>query len=88
MKHARRLELFEQVKSEYAGFLTSVLWRLTGDNELFAEAMQYALSGMWQYVEKLNGEKAGAYIYRIALTPIQRHGGTELAGTAKSAKRS
>jgi RNA polymerase sigma factor (sigma-70 family) len=68
MKHARRLELFEQVKSEYAGFLTSILWRLTCDRELFAEAMQYALLGIWQHVEKLNGEKAGAYIYRIALT--------------------
>ncbi len=68
MKHARRLELFEQVKSEYAGFLTSILWRLTGDRELFAEAMQYALLGIWQHVEKLNGEKAGAYIYKIALT--------------------
>ncbi|MHC4148171.1 MAG: sigma factor, partial [Planctomycetota bacterium] len=58
MKHARRLELFEQVKNEYAGFLTSILWRLTGDRELFAEAMQYSLLGIWQHVEKLNGEKA------------------------------
>jgi len=45
-----------------------VLWRLTGDRELFTEAMQYALLGMWQHVEKLNGKKAGAYIYRIALS--------------------
>jgi RNA polymerase sigma factor (sigma-70 family) len=50
------------------GLLTSVLWKLTGDRELFVEAMQYALLGMWQNVEKLNGKKAGAYIYRIALT--------------------
>lgn len=48
--------------------LTSVLWKLTGDKELFVEAMQNALLGMWQNVEKLNGKKAGAYIYRIALT--------------------
>jgi DNA-directed RNA polymerase specialized sigma24 family protein len=45
-----------------------VLWKLTGDKELFAEAMQYTLLGMWQHVEKLAGRKAGAYIYRIALT--------------------
>jgi RNA polymerase sigma factor (sigma-70 family) len=44
------------------------LWKLTGDRELFVEAMQYALLGVWQNVEKLNGKKAGAYIYRIALT--------------------
>jgi RNA polymerase sigma factor (sigma-70 family) len=60
MKHSKRLALFEKVKTEYAGFLESVLWRLTGDKELFAEAMQY--------FEKLYSEKAGAYIYRIALT--------------------
>jgi len=68
MKYAKRLEIFEQVKTEYAGFLTSVLWKLTGDEELFAEAMQYALLGMWRNVEKLNGKRAGSYIYRIALT--------------------
>lgn len=68
MKHSKRLALFEQVKTEYAGFLTSVLWKLSGDKELFAEAMQYSLLGIWQNVEKLNGSKAGSYIYRIALT--------------------
>jgi len=68
MKYAKRLEIFEHIRAEYAGFLTSVLWKLTGDKELFAEAMQYALLGMWRNVEKLNGKKAGAYIYRIALT--------------------
>jgi len=68
MKYAKRLEIFEHIRAEYAGFLTSVLWKLTGDKELFAEAMQYALLGMWQHIEKLNGKKAGAYIYRIALT--------------------
>ncbi|MHC4571783.1 MAG: RNA polymerase sigma factor [Planctomycetota bacterium] len=68
MKYSRRVEIFEQVRAKYAGFLASVLWKLAGDRELFAEAMQYALLGMWRNVEKLNGEKAGAYIYRIALT--------------------
>jgi RNA polymerase sigma factor (sigma-70 family) len=68
MKHSKRLVLFEQVKTEYAGFLAAVLWKLTGDKELFAEAMQYSLLGIWQNIEKLNGEKAGSYIYRIALT--------------------
>ena len=68
MKHSRRVEIFEQARAEYAGFLASVLWKLTGDKELFAEAMQYAMLGMWRHVEKLDGKKAGAYIYRIALT--------------------
>jgi len=68
MKHSERLELFENVRARYSVFLTSVLWKLTGDKELFTEAMQYSLFGIWQHVEKLKGEKAGAYIYRIALT--------------------
>ena len=68
MKYSERLELFEKIKARYSVFLPSVLWKLTGDKELFAEAMQYALLGIWQHVEKLNTERAGAYIYRIALT--------------------
>jgi RNA polymerase sigma factor (sigma-70 family) len=72
MKHSERLELFEKVRAEYSVFLLSVLWKLTGDKELFTEAMQYTLLGMWQHVEKLNGRKAGAYIYRIALTANSR----------------
>jgi RNA polymerase sigma factor (sigma-70 family) len=68
MKYSERAEVFRQLRSRYLGLLTSVLWKLTGDRELFTEAMQNALLGMWQNVEKLNGRKAGAYIYRIALT--------------------
>jgi RNA polymerase sigma-70 factor (ECF subfamily) len=30
--------------------------------------MQYALLGMWENIRKLNTEKAGSYIYRIALS--------------------
>ncbi len=72
MKHSERLEIFEKVRAEYSVFLLSVLWKLTGDRELFTEAMQYTLMGMWQHVEKLDGKKAGAYIYRIALTANSR----------------
>ena len=68
MKYLKRAETFRQLRTRHAGFLASVLWKLTGDRELFTEAMQYALLGMWQHIEKLNGKKAGAYIYRIALT--------------------
>jgi RNA polymerase sigma factor (sigma-70 family) len=34
--------------------------------------MQNTLMGMWEHVEKLNGRKAGAYIYRIALSANSR----------------
>lgn len=72
MRQSERLEIFEKLRAEYSTFLLSVLWRLTGDRELFTEAMQYTLMGMWQHLEKLNGRKAGAYIYRIALTANSR----------------
>jgi len=68
MKLYRQAEIFEQVRAKYVGLLTSVLWKLTGDRELFTEAMQYALLGIWQHLGKLNGKKAHAYIYRIALS--------------------
>jgi RNA polymerase sigma factor (sigma-70 family) len=60
--------MFRQTKQRYMGFLSSALWKLTGDRELFTEAMQYALIGMWRHVEKLSSKKAGGYIYRIALS--------------------
>ncbi len=63
-----RAEIFEQVRARYIGLLTSILWKLTGDRELFTEAMQYALLGIWRHLGKLNSKKAHVYIYRIALS--------------------
>ena len=68
MDYKERIELFEKIRADYSVFLLSVLWKLTGDRELFTEAVQYALLGIWQRLGKLNGKKATAYIYRIALT--------------------
>jgi RNA polymerase sigma factor (sigma-70 family) len=68
MDKSRRLEIFEKVRADYAGFLTAVLWELTGERELFTEAFQIALIKIWQNVEKLDSFAAGAYIYRIALS--------------------
>ena len=68
MNFFRQAEIFERARTKYTGFLASVLWKLTGDRELFTEAMQYALLGMRQHVGKLNSKKAGSYIYRIALS--------------------
>ena len=68
MRYSKRLELFEKLRGEYTGYLTSTLWKLTGDADIFAEAIQYALLGIWMNLEKLTGPQAGAYIYRIALS--------------------
>jgi len=68
MRYSKRLELFEKLRTEYAGYLTSTLWKLTGDADIFAEAIQYSLLSIWMNLEKLTGPQAGAYIYRIALS--------------------
>lgn len=68
MKYVRRAELFRQLRAKHIDYISSILWKLTGDRELFTEALQYTLLGMWQHIEKLDGRKAGAYIYRIVLT--------------------
>jgi RNA polymerase sigma factor (sigma-70 family) len=68
MRYSKQLELFEKLKNEHTGYLTSTLWKLTGDADIFAEALQYAFLAIWMNLEKLTGRKAGAYIYRIALS--------------------
>ena len=60
--------LFEKLRRDFTGYLTSTLWKLTGDTDIFAEAFQYSLLGIWMNLEKLTGPQAGAYIYRIALS--------------------
>jgi len=40
MNYSKQAGLFGQLRTKYAGFLASVLWKLTHDRELFTEAMQ------------------------------------------------
>ena len=68
MRHEDRIAVFDRVRARHLRFLTGVLWKLTGNRERFAEAMQYALLGMWKHVEDLEGDKAQSYLYRIALS--------------------
>jgi RNA polymerase sigma factor (sigma-70 family) len=72
MRHEDRIAVFDRVRARHLRFLTGVLWKLTGDRERFAEAMQYALLGMWKHVGNLEGDKAKSYIYRIALSANAR----------------
>ena len=68
MRYSKRLELFEKLKNEYIGYLTTTLWKLTCDTDIFDEAIQYAFLAIWMNLEKLTDPQAGAYIYRIALS--------------------
>ncbi len=68
MTHEERLDVFDRLRAKHLRFLTAVLWKLTGDREIFAEAMQYALLELWRHLEKLGGDKARGYLHRIALS--------------------
>ena len=68
MTHEEQIAVFDRLKTRHLRLLTGVLWKLTGDREIFAEAMQYALLGLWRHVEKLEDDKAAGYLYRIALS--------------------
>jgi RNA polymerase sigma factor (sigma-70 family) len=68
MTHEERLAVFDELRVKHLRFLTAVLWKLTGDRELFAEAMQYALLGIWRHLEKLGREDSPGYLYRIVLS--------------------
>lgn len=72
MRHDERIEVFDRLRARHLPLLTAVLWKLTGDRELFSEAMQDALLAMWRHVEKLEGADAAGYIYRIALSANSR----------------
>ena len=68
MDHRQKMEVFDRTSAKYGEFLKAVLWKLTGDRELFAEAMQNALLAVWRNVDKLDGKDCGGYLYRIAQT--------------------
>jgi len=68
MDHADRVSAFNQIKDKYLSSLSGLLWKLSGNRELFEEAMQYALIGIFEHAHKLNGGGAHSYIYRIALS--------------------
>jgi len=66
MDHGARLKLFDAVRAEQGSFIEAILWRLTGNRELFLEALQESLLQIWRHIEKLQGHAGRAYIYRIA----------------------
>jgi RNA polymerase sigma-70 factor, ECF subfamily len=66
MDHETRLKLFDAVRTSQGSFLETILWRLTGNRELFVEALQESLLQIWRHLEKLEGYGGRAYICRIA----------------------
>jgi RNA polymerase sigma factor (sigma-70 family) len=84
MTHQERLAVFDELRAKHLRFLTGVLWRLTGDRELFAEAMQDTLLGMWRHLEKLGREDSLGYLYRIALSANAKAWRRRIGGNGKA----
>jgi RNA polymerase sigma factor (sigma-70 family) len=72
MRHAQKLRQFDAVMQSHGRFLESAIWKLTENRELFSEAWQNALLGVWQHIEKLDKAGTGSYLYRIALSAASK----------------
>ncbi len=64
----KRIQRFHAVKKETMPFLTATLWELTHRRDLFKEAMQHALFGLWQQLDLVSGkDDPSLFLYEIAL---------------------
>jgi DNA-directed RNA polymerase specialized sigma24 family protein len=68
----KRIQRFHQAKKEYLPFFSAILWKLTNRRDLFREAMQHALYGLWQQLDKITSQnEPGMLLYEIALNANQ-----------------
>ena len=72
MKYRQKMDIFGSISAKYEEFLKAVLWKLTGDRELFADALQNALLAIWRNIDKLDGKDCGGYLYRVAQTAASK----------------
>lgn len=68
MNDKQRAKIFREAKQQSLGFLSRILWQLSQDREMFAEAMHCALFSLWRYVDQLRGGNNPRLLYRIALS--------------------
>jgi len=65
--NGRQMALFTDVKKKHINYMSSMLWKLTGDMTTYQMAMEHALFEMWENVEKLSGVQQRAALYQIML---------------------
>lgn len=70
MFNQSRAQRFREIYSDYGPFLKQVLWKMTGDREVFEEALQESLVRIWKYSAKINEPTAKSYLYRIAQSAV------------------
>ena len=63
-----RMVRFKRVKKRHMNFLSSILWKLTGDQALFRKAMRYALFEIWENLEAVQGKQGQEHLYQIVLS--------------------
>jgi len=63
-----RMAKFKRAKKCHMNFLSSILWKLTGDQALFRKAMQYALFEIWKDLETVQGKQGQEHLYQIVLS--------------------
>ncbi len=62
-----RMVKFNHAKKRHMNFLSSILWKLTGDQALFRKAMRYALFEVWKNLETVQGKQGQEHLYQIVL---------------------
>jgi DNA-directed RNA polymerase specialized sigma24 family protein len=68
----KRIERFHAIKKEHMPFLTATLWELTSQRDLFNDAMQHALFGVWQQLDRQSRTPVPKIaLYEIALNANQ-----------------
>ena len=68
----KRIERFHAIKKEQMPFLSAILWDLTCQRDLFNRAMQHALFGLWQQLDRLSSRhERKLAMYEIALNANQ-----------------
>ncbi len=70
MFNQSRAQRFREINTDYGQFLKQVLWKMTGDREVFEEALQESLVRIWKHCSKIKEPTAKSYLYRIAQSSV------------------
>jgi len=65
-----RAQRFREINTEYGQYLKLLLWKMTGQRELFEEALQESLVRIWKHSGKIKEPTAKSYLYRIAQSAV------------------
>jgi DNA-directed RNA polymerase specialized sigma24 family protein len=70
--NTKRMKQFNQLKGCHMDFFSSTLWRLTGNREMFREAMKDALFAIWQKPNQFGRKASCNTLYSVVLAANAR----------------